>query len=169
EIEIKYEYDANKLSKEEGSVIPSLISLYVNNLEDQQRTNPGKNRVHFALDTMEGEIGKYYNETRYLGHDNENEDEFMYIFEDTNPEEFFESAIATGMRRHIYKDFVNGYDLIADLLEMDIKEIDFLDVENTNFDIVEINLWNDQNSKFDEDTNYAGLTVKYQYQDSYSI
>src|SRR5699024_10597706 len=138
-LEYYYDYNTYDMSKERGSYIPSRFRLFVNNMEQHQISKP-QDGLYFALDKMEGYLASPHGSLLYGGTEKTNNDSFVYEFENTHRNDFFEAAKESRMQKQFTLKTVKGYNFLGVLFDMDIVDMLFLDIEQTTFEIAKVDI-----------------------------
>src|SRR5699024_8729619 len=135
------------------------------NMEQHQIRKP-QHGLYFALDKMEGYLASPHGSLLYGGTEKTNNDSFVYEFENTYRNDFFEAAKESRMQKQFTLKTVKGYNFLGVLFDMDIVDMLFLDIEQTNFEIAKVDINRD---KVVDEGNQVQVSVYYQFEDSYMI
>lgn len=164
-IEYHYDYDTSEERKDESSNVPSYIRLFINNLEQHGIKQP-QDGDFFAFDEMEGYIASPKGFLRYGGTEKTNDDTLVYEFDNVFEDEFFQAAKESDMQKQVSPSREEGYRFIENLFDIDMEDMLFLDLEQTNFEIAKVDIHRD---KVVDSGNYAQVSIFYELKDSYII
>src|SRR5699024_8131892 len=164
-IEYHYDYNTSEQRKDESSYVPSYIRLFVNNLEQHGIKKPQEG-LFLALDEMEGYISSPNGLLRYGGTEKTNDDAFVYEFDNTFMDDFFQAAKESNMQKQVSPSSEEGYRFLGNLFDMNMEEMLFLNLEQTNFELAIVDIHRD---KMVDHGNYAQVSIFYQFEDSYMI
>lgn len=139
DISLFYNYNAREEAKEDYSNIPARFRLFMNeefvSQIEEKRIVDEEEGNYLVHNSMEGYYDSNGTELDYDGKDHEYDDEFVYKFDRINKEQFFHALYESGMQSVQNMDYIEGYALFGNLLQLNMNKIFFLDVANTNFDI----------------------------------
>lgn len=110
----------------------------------------------FALDEMEGYITSPDGFLRYGGTEKTNDDSFAYEFDNTYVDDFFQAAKDSKMQKEFNPKTVKGFSFLEQLFDMNMGDMFFLDLEQTNFEIAKVDIHRD---KIVDHGNYIEISI----------
>lgn len=165
EISLFYDYNAFEESKPEDLSIPSRFRLSMNDERlDKEKHIEEVEEHYFTHDSLEGYYGGNIGELDFVGKDNEYGDAFLYRFDWVNYKQPYQELLDSGMQKVANTDYEEGHAFFSHLLQLDLHELSFLDVRNTNFDIEEVYM-SVTDFKDKDFPTLIELNVKYNYKD----